>query len=85
MFIPTKSDRQVSVNLRNNKGKKKFKKKTFVSANYPFAIHSLPFVGFVSFFFFFKWDPHDPFSSFLGPFQPRNNLFCLGFNFIYPN
>ena len=35
--------------------------------------------------FFFMWDPQVSFISFLGPFQPRNNLFFPGFNFIYPN
>ena len=38
---------------------------------------------FVCFVFFFKWDPHVHFSSFLDPFQPRNNLFCPGFNLFY--
>ena len=38
---------------------------------------------YIFFLFFFKWDPHVPFYLFLYPFQPRNNLFFPGFNFIY--
>ena len=40
---------------------------------------------FVFFFSFFYVGPTCPFISLLGPFQPRNNLFCPGFNFLSHN
>ena len=46
----------------------------------------LPFDMFMFvLFFFFQVGPTCPFIPLLNPFQPRNNLFCPGFNFIYPN
>ena len=88
MFIPTNSDGQVSVNLRKTKEKKIIKRKT-ISLSHPFSLSpvSVMFVCFVFIFFSFSLDvgPICPFIPFLGPFQPRNNLFCPGFNFIYHN
>ena len=78
VFIPTNSEGQISVNLRKKtkriKTKKKLNSSSVVRLNSRALLCS-----------FFLWDPYVPFSFFLGPFQPRNKLFCLGFNFLYPN
>ena len=84
MFIPTNSDGQKLENLRMKEEKKKTKKKTSVSLPFFFfpydALHLFIFI-----FLILYVGPTCPFIPFLGPFQPRNNLFCPGFNFIYPN
>ena len=83
MFIPTNSDGQIFVNLRKTNREKK---KSNFSLPLPESLsdaHRLLSFALI-FFLFFMWDPHVPFSFFLCPFKPRNNLFCPGFNFIYP-
>ena len=77
MFIPTKSDGQVFMNLRKKISKnKKKKKKTKLTSLHPEEIMNKLFDLFLFlFFFFFKWDPHVPFSLFLDPFQPETIYF----------
>ena len=87
MFIPTKSDSQIFVNLRNKLIEEKIKIK--LSPHFRSSVvFPLPF-GFSIFFFFFVFfldvGPICPFIPLFGPFQPRNNLFCPGFNFLYLN
>ena len=83
MFIPTNSDGQKLVNLRKKENEKNLKK---ILLSPPFRFVS-PYL--ISTFYFFSFSlgvgPICPFIPLLGPFQPRNNLFCPGFNFIYPN
>ena len=87
MFILTNSGGQIFVNLRKETKRIKTKKKLnfFLSAvRLPF--YPFPYVRFLLLFFFILYvGPICPFIPFLGPFQLRNNLFCLGFNFLYPN
>ena len=84
MFIPTNSDGQKLENLRMKEEKKKLKK-TSVSLLHPFFFPYDALHLFIFYFLILYVGPTCPFISFLGPFQPRNNLFCPGFNFIYPN
>ena len=87
MFIPTNCDGQKLENLRKKRRKKYFFLKNNslsapnVSASLKFALH--PFY----FLFLFSLDvgPTYPFIPLFGPFQPRNNLFFPGFNFLYHN
>ena len=85
MFISTNSDGQKLENLRKKRREKFFKNNSLsvpnVSDSLKFSLH--PFY----FLFLFSLDvgPTCPFISLFGPFQSRNNLFCSGFNFIYPN
>ena len=82
MFIPTKSGGQIFVNLRMNLREKKNKKQFYLlHAILPFAFFSMLF----DLVFFFLVGPTCPFIPLFGPFQPRNNLFCPGLNFLYPN
>ena len=84
MFIPKNSDGQKLENLRMKEEIKKTKKNFCLSAAFVFFF---PYDALHLFFFFLILyvGPTCPFIPFLGPFQPRNNLFCPGFNFIYPN
>ena len=85
MFIPTNSDGQVFVNLRKKIIEKKFKKKNLSPQTILPTLLSLFDLVFVFVFFILYVGPTCPLIPLLGPFQPRNNLFCPGFNFIYPN
>ena len=50
------------------------------------AFDSFKFVFYFIFFSFsFDVGPTCPFIILFNPFQPRNNLFCPGFNFLYSN
>ena len=86
MFIPTNCDGQKLENLRKKRRENFFFKNNSlstpnVSASLKFALH--PFY----FLFLFSLDvgPTCPFIPLFGPFKPRNNLFCPGFNFLYHN
>ena len=86
MFIPTNSDGQVFVNLRKKIIEKKFKKKKKNLSPQTILPTLLSLFDLVFVFFFILYvGPTCPLILLLGPFQPRNNLFCPGFNFIYPN
>ena len=76
MFIPTNSDGQIFVNLRKINREKKKSNLSLLDAH-----RLLPFA--FNFFFILYVGPTCPFFFLLGPFKPRNNLFCPGFNFIY--
>ena len=84
VFIPTNSDGQKLVNLRK-KGNEKNLKKILLSPSFRSVSPSL----ISTFYFYFSFSlgvgPTCHFIPLLGLFQPRNNLFCPGFNFIYPN
>ena len=86
MFIPTNSDVHVFVNLRKKIIEKKFKKKNLSPQTIlPTLLSLFDLVLVFVFFFILYVGPICPLILLLGPFQPRNNLFCPGFNFIYPN
>ena len=85
MFIPTNLDGQIFVNLRK---KLIEKNKIFLPvSSLSTSRSSSPFGFYVLFFVFFSLSGTHMslFIPFLGPFKPRNKLFCPGFNFIYPN
>ena len=75
MFIPTKSDGQIFVNLRKNKEKKNFFKKFSLDlhAFYLFSVASFWFLTFV--YFFFRWDPYVSFLHFSVHLSPETNYF----------
>ena len=89
MFDPTNSDDQKLENLRKKTKRIKLKKKNSVSSFHSSDHRLLMFVLFFYFLLFFSFSlvvgPTCPFITLFSPFQPRNNLFCPGFNFLYHN
>ena len=76
MFIPTKSDGQIFVNLRKNKEKKKYIFFLPLRNHFPRLCHSFLFLLFgFCFCFFFMWDAHVPLLHFLVRFSPETIYF----------
>ena len=71
---------------RESENKIKERKKILKKTKLPFGPFEIPFWLLMFCFVFFLYvGPTCPIIPLLGPFQPRNNLFCPGFNFIYHN
>ena len=74
MFIPKKSDGQISVNMRNKLKEKKIKKNSI--SLYPLLPRSfLRHSSLLFSFFFLMWDPYVPLFHFLVRFNPKTIYF----------